>query len=134
MRTQNIILIGAAFMTAFVIGCSTSSKNTPTVSSGQIPTVRFGAYIDAAGNAVSSKSNQATFEFENPSSSLVICAFHQPDAPRDMITGGPREALISIQPNSTNRVVLRVGQNNPEILNVKVMRAVSSRELTVPVP
>lgn len=121
-------------MTAFVIGCSTSSKNTPTVSSGQIPTVRFGAYIDAAGNAVSSKSNQATFEFENPSSSLVICAFHQPDAPRDMITGGPREALISIQPNSTNRVVLRVGQNNPETLNVKVMRAVSSRELTVPVP
>ncbi len=113
-------------MAAFGIGCSTSSKHTPTV--------RFGSYIDAAGNAVSGKSNQATFEFENPSPSLLVCAFHQPDAPRDMITGGPRDALISIQPNSTNRVVLRVGQNNPEILSVKVLRVVSSRELSVSVP
>lgn len=121
-------------MAAFVIGCSTSSNKAPTASSSPIPVVRFGSYIDAAGNAVSGKSNQATFEFENPSSSLVVCAFHQPDAPRDVITGGSRDAYISIQPNSTNRVVLRVGQNNPEILNVKVMRVVSSRELTVPVP
>ena len=113
-------------MAAFVIGCSTSSKETPTV--------RFGSYIDAVGNAVSGKANQATFEFENPSASLVICAFHQPGGPRDMITGGPRDAFISIQPNSTNRVVLRVGQTNAETLSVKVMRVVSFRELSVPVP
>ena len=113
-------------MAAFVIGCSTSSKETPTV--------RFGSYIDAAGNAVSGKSHQATFEFENPSASLVICAFHQPGGPRDIITGGPRDAFISIQPNSTNTVVLRVGQTNAETLSVKVMRVVSSRELSVPVP
>jgi len=125
MRTLHII-IGAALMTAFVIGCSTSSKETPTV--------RFGSYIDAAGNAVSGKANQATFEFENPSASLVICAFHQPGGPRDMITGGPRDAFISIQPNSTNTVVLRVGQTNAETLSVKVMRVVSSHELSVPVP
>src|SRR5881409_49604 len=117
MRTLYII-IGAALMAAFVIGCSTSSKETPTV--------RFGSYIDAAGNAVSGKANQATFEFENPSASLVICAFHQP--------GGPRDAFISLQPNSTNRVVLRVCQTNAETLSVKVMRVVSSRELSVPVP
>ena len=113
-------------MAAFVIGCSTSSKQTPTV--------RFGSYIDAAGNAVSGKSHQATFEFENPSASLVICAFHQPGGPRDMITGGPRDAIIPIQPKSTNRVVLLVGRTNAEIVNVKVMRVVSSRELSVSAP
>ena len=69
MRALHII-IGAGLMAAFVIGGSTSSKETPTV--------RFGSYIDAAGNAVSGKANQATFEYENPSASLVICAFHQP--------------------------------------------------------
>ena len=105
-------------MAAFVIGCSTSSKQTPTV--------RFGSYIDAAGNRVSGKSHQATFEFENPSASWVICAFHQP--------GGPRDAFISIQPNSTNRVVLLVGQTNAETLSVKVLRVVSSRELSVSAP
>ena len=113
-------------MAAFVIGCSTSSKQTPTV--------RFGSYIDAAGNAVSGKSHQATFEFENPSASLVICAFHQPGGPRDMITGGPRDALISLQPNSTNRVAMLVGGTNAETLSVKVMRVVSSRELSVSAP
>lgn len=96
--------------------------------------VRFGSYIDAAGNAVSGKANQATFDFENPSTSLVICAFHQPGGPRDMITGGPRDSFISIQPNSTNRVVLRVGQTNAQSLSVKVMRVVSSRELSVLAP
>lgn len=119
-------VIGAAVMAAFVVGCSTSSKQTPIV--------RFGGYIDAAGNRVSGKSHQATFEFENPSASLVVCAFHQPGSPRDMITGGPRDAFISLQPNSTNRVVLLVGQTNAETLSVKVMRVVSSRELSVPVP
>ena len=126
-------VIGAALMAAFVIGCSTSSKQTPTVSK-QTQTVRFGSYIDAVGNRVSGKSHQATFEFENPSASLVVCAFHQPGAPRDMVTGGPRDAFISLQPNSTNRVVLRVGQTNAETLSVKAMRVVSSRELSVPVP
>jgi len=125
MRTLHII-IGAALMAAFVIGCSTSSKETPTV--------RFGSYIDAAGNAVVGKSSQATFEFENPSASLVICAFHQPGGPRDMITGGPRDAFISLQPNSTNRVVLLVGRTNAETLSVTMMRVGSSRELSVPVP
>ena len=110
--------IGAALMAAFVIGCSTSSKESPSV--------RFGSYIDAAGNRVTGKSQQATFEFENPSASLVVCAFHQPD--------GPRDAFISLQPNSTNSVVLRVGQTSAETLSVKVMRVVSSRELSVPVP
>lgn len=113
-------------MAAFVIGCSTSSKETPTV--------RFGSYIDAAGNAVVGKSHQTTFEFENPSASLVICAFHQPDGPRDMNTGGPRDAFISIQPNSTNRVTMLVGKTNAETLNVKVMRVVSSRELSLAAP
>ena len=113
-------------MAAFVIGCSTSSKKTPTV--------RFGSYIDAAGNAVSGKSHQATFEFENSSASLVICAVHQPGGPRDMITGGPRDALISLQPNSTNRVVLLVGRTNAETLSVRMMRVGSSRELSVSVP
>ncbi len=113
-------------MAAFVMGCSTTPKETPTV--------RFGSYIDSVGNAVSGKANQATFEFENPSASLVICAFHQPGAPRDMVTGGPRDAFISIQPKSTNRVVLHVGRTNAETLSVKVMRVVSSRELSVPVP
>ena len=51
-----------------------------------------------------------------------------------MITGGPREAIISIQPNSTNRVTMLVGQTNAETLSVKVMRVVSSRELSVRVP
>ena len=125
MRIQHII-IGAALMAAFVIGCSTSSKETPTV--------RFGSYIDAVGNAVSVKANQATFEFENPSASLVICAFHQPGGPRDMITGRPRDAFISIQPNRTNHVILRVGQTNAETLSVTVMRVVSSRELSVQEP
>src|SRR3954467_13837912 len=109
MRTLHT-LIGAGLMAAFVIGCSTSSKDTPTV--------RFGSYIDAAGNAASGNANQATFEFENPSASLIVCAFHQPDGPRDMITGGPRDAIISLQPNSTNHVVLRVGQTNAETLSV----------------
>jgi hypothetical protein len=129
---KKIILTSIAATTfAFVIGCSTSSKQTSTV---RTPTVRFGSYIDAAGNAVSGKSHQATFEFENPSASLVVCAFHQPGGPRDMITGGPREALISLQPNSTNRVVMLVGGTNAETLSVKVMRVVSSRELSVSAP
>ena len=121
-----IIATIAATTLASVIGCSTSSKQTPTV--------RFGSYIDAAGNAVSGKSHQATFEFENPSASLVVCAFHQPGGPRDMVTGGPRDALISLQPNSTNRVVLLVGQTNAETLSVKMMRVVSSRDLSVSAP
>ncbi len=112
-------------MAAFVIGCSKSSKETTTV--------RFGGYIDAVGNHVA-KGSQATFEFDNPSASLVICAFHRPDGPRDMITGGPRDAFISIQPNSTNHVVMSVGQTNAETLIVKVMRVVSSRELSVQAP
>jgi hypothetical protein len=125
MRTLHII-IGAALMAAFVIGCSKSSKETPTV--------RFGGYIDAVGNHVVGKASQATFEFDNPSASLVICAFHQPGGPRDMITGRPRDAFISIQPNSTNHVILRVGQTNAETLSVTVMRVVSSRELSVQEP
>jgi hypothetical protein len=126
MKKLTHIITGPALLAAFVIGCSTSSKETPTV--------RFGSYIDAAGNAVSGKSHQATFEFENPSASLVVCAFHQPGGLRDMITGGPREAFISLQPNSTNSVVLPVGQANAETLSVKVLRVVSSRELSVPTP
>jgi hypothetical protein len=126
-KMKKLILASIATTTlAFVIGCSTSSKQTPTV--------RFGGYIDAAGNAVSDKSHQATFAFENPSASLVVCAFHQPGGPRDMITGGPREALIALQPNSTNRVVLPVGGTNAETLNVRVMRVGSSRELSVSAP
>ena len=124
MKKLTHIITGSALLAAFVIGCSTSSKQTPTV--------RFGSYIDAAGNAVAGKSSQATFEFENPSASLVVCAFHQPGGPRDMITGGPREAFISLQPYSTNRVVLPVAQTNAETLSVKVLRVVSSRELSVP--
>jgi len=64
------------------------------------PTVQFASFVDAAGNAVSGKSHQATFVFENPSTSLVVCAFHQPDGPVDRITGAPQDALITIQPNS----------------------------------
>jgi RNA polymerase sigma factor (sigma-70 family) len=108
------------------------SQSNPTIN--PIPGVRFGSYIDAAGNAVSGKADQATFEFENPSASLVICAFHRQNGPRDMVTGGPLDALISIQPKSTNSTVFRVGQTNSETLSVKVMRVVSSHELSVPVP
>jgi len=43
-------------------------QSNPTIK--PIPCVRFGSYIDAVGNAVSSKADQATFEFENPSASL----------------------------------------------------------------
>jgi len=125
MRTLHII-IGAALMAAFGIGCSTSSKETPTV--------RFGSYIDAAGNAVSGKSHQATFEFENPSASSVVFAFHQPGGPRDMTTGGPREAFIYLEPYSTNRVLMPVGGTNAESLNVRMMRVGSSRELSVSAP
>ncbi len=104
------------------------SQSNPTTT---IPDVRFGSYIDAAGNAVNGKAEQATLEFENPSASLLVCAFHQPDGPRDMITGAPRESFISIQPNSTNRLVLHIGQTNTEILNVNMMRVVSSHALSV---
>jgi len=51
-----------------------------------------------------------------------------------MVPGGPREYFISLQPNSTNHVVMLVGQTNVETLSVKVMRVVSSRELSVSVP
>ena len=108
-------------MAAFVIGCSKSSKETPTV--------RFGGYIDAVGNHVVGKASQATFELKNPSESWVICAFHiQSDHPHD--------AIFSIQPNSTEHVVLYVGQTNAEALSVTVKRVqvVSSREISVPVP
>ena len=121
----------AATALALVSGCSTSSKQTSTV---RTPTVRFGSYVDAAGNAVSVKSHQATFEFENPSTSLVVCAFHQSGGPRDIVTGAPREALISLQPKSTTRVVLPVGGPNAETLNVRMMQVGSSRELSVSAP
>jgi len=120
MRTLHII-IGAALVAVFVIGCSKSSKETPTV--------RFGGYIDAVGNHVVGKASQATFELKNPSESWVICAFHiQSDHPHD--------AIFSIQPNSTEHVVLYVGQTNAEALSVTVKRVqvVSSREISVPVP
>ena len=119
MRTLHII-IGAALMAAFVIGCSTSSKETPTV--------RFGSYTDAAGNPVA-KGSQATFELKNPSESWVICAFH-------MQSDHPHDAIFSIQPNSTEHVVLWLGQTHAEALSVTVKRVqvVSSRELSVPVP
>jgi len=51
-----------------------------------------------------------------------------------MITGGPRDAFISLQPNSTNHAVMLVGGTNAETLSVKVLRVVSSRELSVSVP
>mgnify|MGYP006883220233 CR=1 FL=1 len=51
-----------------------------------------------------------------------------------MVTGGPREALISLQPNSTNRVVLLVSEPNAETLNVRMMQVCSSRELSVSAP
>jgi hypothetical protein len=117
MRIPHLITV-AALMAVFVIGCSKSSKETPTV--------RFGGYIDAVGNHVVSRGSQATFALENPSASLVICAFHWP--------GSPRDSFISIQPNSTNHMVLGVGQTNSDALSVKMMRVVSSRELSVPLP
>lgn len=117
MRKLHIIV--AALMAAFVIGCSKSSNETPTI--------RFVSYIDAAGRAVVSGASQATFEFKNPSASLIICSFHsQP--------GDPHESIISLQPNSTKTVVLVVNQTNAEALKVKVMRVASSRELSVPMP
>jgi hypothetical protein len=118
MRTLHII-IGAALMAAFVIGCSKSSKETPTV--------QFGGYIDAAGKHVGGGASQATFEFKNPTASLIICAVHiQPD--------GLHDVNISIQPNSTKNVVLWLGKINVETLSVTVLRVVSSRELSVPMP
>ncbi|GEM_PF-4958616 len=123
MTKKLILALLAASTLALVSGCSTSSRQIATVPT---PTVRFGGYIDAAGNAVSGKSHQATFEFENPSASMVVCAFQQP--------GAPREALISLQPNSTNRVVMLVGGDHAETVNVRMMQVASSRELSVSAP
>ena len=106
-------------MAAFVIGCSKSSKETPTV--------RFVSYLDATGNHVDGGASQATFEFKNPTASLIIFAVHiQPD--------GLHDVNVSIQPNSTDHGILWVGQTNVEALRVTVMRVVSSRELSVPMP
>lgn len=106
-------------MVTVVIGCSKSSKETPTV--------RFVSYIDAAGNRVAGKGSQATFEVNNPSESWILCAFHNP-------LGDAHNAVYSIQPNSTKHVVLYLGQTNPEALSVTMKRVqvVSSRELSVP--
>ena len=107
-------------MATFVIGCSKSSKETPTV--------RLAGYIDAAGNHVA-KGSQASFEVENPSDSWIICAFHNPAT-------GPHDTICSVQPNSTEHMVLWLGQTNAEALSVTVKRVqvVSSRELSVPLP
>jgi len=106
-------------MAAFVIGCSKGYKETPTV--------QFGGYIDAVGNHVVSGASQATFEFKNPTASLIICAVHiQPD--------GLHDVNISIQPNSTKHAVLWLGKTHAETLSVTVMRVVSSSELSVPMP
>ena len=51
-----------------------------------------------------------------------------------MITGGPREALISLQPYSTNRVVMPVDGTNAETLNATMMKVGSSHELSVSAP
>ena len=104
-------------MAAFVIGCSKSSKETPTV--------QFGSYIDATGNRVSGKASQATFEIKNPSESWVACVFH-----------GSHDAVFTVQPNSTQQVMLHVGQTNAGALSVTLtqMRVVSSRELSVSIP
>jgi hypothetical protein len=125
MRTLHII-IGVALMAAFVIGCSKSSKETPTV--------QFVGYIDAAGNHAVGKASQATFEVKNPSESWIICAFH--NQATGMPAGYPRDVFITYKPNSTNYMSLHVGQTDAETLSVTVMRmqAVSSRELSVPVP
>jgi len=100
----------------------------------EMPTVQFGNFIDAVGNISNERSNQSTFAFENPGSSLLVCAFHQPDGPLDMTTGAPRDALITIQPNSTNFVTLPVSQTEETALKVKLMKVTSSREMTVSVP
>ncbi len=119
MRTLHII-IGAALTAAFVIGCSKSSTETPTI--------RLAGYIDAAGNHVA-KGSQASFEVKNPSDSWIICAFHNPAT-------GPHDAVFTIQPNSTQNVGLFVGQTNLEAMSVTVkqVRVVSSRDLSVPMP
>ena len=118
MRTLHII-IGASLTAAFVIGCSKSSTETPTI--------RLAGYMDNAGNRVAGKASQASFEVKNPSDSWVICAFHNPAT-------GPHDAVFTIQPNSTQHVGLFVGQTNAEALSVTLMRmqVVSSRELSVP--
>ncbi|MDA7510178.1 sigma-70 family RNA polymerase sigma factor [Verrucomicrobia bacterium] len=100
----------------------------------ETPTVQFGSFIDAAGNISHERSHQSTFALENPGASLVVCAFHQPGGPLDMVTGAPRDALITIQPNSTNYVTLPVSQTEATALNVKLMKVTSSREMTVSVP
>ena len=118
MRILHIV-IGVALTAAFVIGCSKSSKETPTV--------RFVSYIDAVGNPVVGRGSQATFEVKNPSDSWIICAF------RNQL-GDHHDAVFSIQPNSTQHVMLVVSQTNAEALSVTLMRmrVDSSRELSVP--
>ena len=118
MRTLHII-IGAALTAALVISCSKRSTETPTI--------RLAGYVDAAGNHVA-KGTQATFEVKNPNGTWMICAFHYHQS------GDPHDAIFTIEPNSTQHVMLYLGKTNPEALSVTVreMQVVSSRELSVP--
>jgi hypothetical protein len=119
MRISHII-IGAALMAAFGIGCSKSSNE-------RTPTVRFVTYVDTAGNRVVGKGSQAAFEVNNSTGSLVACAFHNPAT-------GPQDMVVTVQPNSTQHVTLYLGKTDPQAMSVTVtqMRTVSSRELSVP--
>jgi hypothetical protein len=118
MRIPHII-IGAALMASFAIGCSKSSNEKAL-------TVRFVSYVDTAGNRVAGKGSQAEFEVNNSTECLVACAFHNPAT-------GPQDMVVTIQPNSTKHVTLYLGKTDPKAMSVTVtqMRTVSSRELSV---
>jgi len=119
MRVLHII-IGAALTAAFVIGCSKSSTETPTI--------RLTGYYDAAFKPVVGKASRAAFELKNPTESWVACAFHSP-------TAGHPDSVFTIKPNGTENVVVSVGQTNAEALSVTLtqLKVVSSRELSVPI-
>ena len=107
--TSQITLV-AALMATFVVGCSKSSPN---------PVISFRGYeVSTEG------MRQATFEFKNPSQSVMVCQVQvQPGRPGN---------IIDIQAGGSRTMSVR--QTNATSFSVTVMRLVPVRKITMPIP
>jgi hypothetical protein len=115
MPKPHFILVSVAVLVGmFAVGCS---KSVPD------PKVRFLGY-----QAGIDGSTQATFEFRNPSQSLMICQVKiQPSDPGT-------ENIISIPAGGRSTDTMYVKQTNSVALSVTVMRLVPVHQFTVPMP
>ena len=102
-------------MATFVIGCSKSHNQAPTVH-----------FLGYSTNTASDGARGAHFEFKNPSQFIIVF--------QGQIEPGGNHVITRLEPKSTKSVVLFVRETNAVTFSVTAMRVTSLEEISVPMP